>query len=76
MNLTEEDRCKSKIRYSNEMQASVGAGRMKFNYSGFENIRLRTYQCGVCLGWHVTKRPFDDYAVRLQHRVRAMLKNI
>lgn len=57
-----DKQCFSKIRYSNQMQASAAAGRLEVFLKNQNNqeVHARTYSCKICQGWHITKIQRDN----------------
>jgi ribosomal protein L44E len=62
MNFSKADRmCYGKHRYASQIKAYGGIGKLQSRYNpNTSQVALRAYECPVCRGWHLTKKPFDD----------------
>lgn len=55
-----ERMCTRKRRYSTEIQAGVGIGRIKAMSEENAKLPLRWYHCPNCKGYHITKQPPEN----------------
>lgn len=51
-----ERSCQRKRRYWNEVDAIIAAEK---RYADGETEKLRAYECNLCGGYHLTKRPLQ-----------------
>jgi len=52
--------CYGKKRYTNQIVAFCDIGRIKVKYQAAACTDLRAYECPICRGYHLTKKPYED----------------
>jgi hypothetical protein len=61
MKFSKADRmCFGKRRFPDQIKAFCEIGRIKAKYKDAACTDLRAYECPICRGWHLTKKPYDD----------------
>ena len=66
------DVCQGKMRFATDMQAAAAAGMKGAKYGKL----FRWYRCGVCLGYHLTTKPYDEKHQTMNRKVQAMIRAI
>jgi len=66
------DKCQGKMRFRTDMDAAAAAGKKQFKYGK----SYRWYRCGVCLGYHLTSRPYDEKFEAQNRKVKAFVRAI